>query len=325
MKKVFQKLIGVLLVAAYSSCSKTDFSDVSALTNASKSEVPQDPVVPINPVVPISNFKLSNGVCNQDSSTNVLSCLKCNVPQIKQTPQLSVKAQALVDVMLLACPIPNKSDLTAYKPTQAQLINKLNRGSEMLYPETTRTSLMSLVIQGLTNPNDASLRQKMFGGLWYKPPYSDAFETYFGLTVQEAVSTFCWDGNKDTPKITGVSGLYSKEWLDCQYGSQPFSCQELPSYVLALGYRSQLQNVLSLSITNPYVSPIPDPQKKCTWDKFEGNNIVEAKKQFKKWLAEGRKLSMEIKSPAGVGSCGIADEKSLVEGATVTIASYICQ
>lgn len=319
MKIEMRKLIFLTLIVFLSACSKTEFSNLSP-TLSGKTDTPVDPVTPTY------SSKVSNGLCNQDSSTKVLSCLNCEVPQVKPTPQLSVKAQALVDAMFLACQIPNKSDRNNFRPTKEMLINKMNRGSQLLYPETARTSQMTLVIEGLTNTADSSLRQRMFGGLWYRPPFSDAFETYFGLTVQEAKSTFCWDGDVQTPKITGVSGLYSKKWLDCQYGSNPTNCQELPEYVLALNYRNQIQDVLTKSIDQPYLPPTPNPSKTCSWDKFEGNDVVAAKIQLKKWRAEGRqKLKVEIVKADGAGLCGDADDSAFVVGSKIVIASYVCQ
>lgn len=326
MKKEIQRLIFLSVVILFSACSRTQFAPVDALSNA-KTEIPVDPEAPVvvPDVPPVYTAKLSSGPCNADSSTNVLSCLKCDVPQVAPAPpQLSVKAQALADAMFLACQIPNKSDRNSFRPTKEMLIDKLNRGSQLLYPETKRTAQMTMVIEGLTNPNDNSLRKKMFGGLWYQPPYSDAFETYFGVTVQEAKSTFCWDGNIQTPGITGASGLYSKQWADCQSNGGG-NCKELPEYVAALGYRDQLSDVLFKSIYQPYVAPVPEPTKKCTWDKFEGDDMIAAKLQLKKWKAEGRKLSMEIRKANGVGACGIVNENDLVVGAKVSIASYVCQ
>ncbi len=320
MKKQINGLILLVAVIALSACNKTQFSELSPAVSA-KTDIPLDPVLPIGPNF---NSKLSSGLCKADSSTAVLSCLKCDVPQVKPVPQLSVKAQALVDAMFLACQVPNGSDLTNFRPTKEMLVNKLNRGSQALYPDTPRTAQMELVIQGLTNTVDSSLQKRMFGGLWYRPPYSDAFETYFGVTVQEAKSTFCWDGNIQTPNITGISGLYSKKWLDAQYGNNPGG-PDLPDYILAQGYRRELQNVLTKSIFEPYQAPAVEPAKKCSWDKFEGNDVVAAKIQIKKWKSEGRKLTMEMKKPNGAGLCGVADESQLTEGTSVSIASYICQ
>lgn len=327
MKKKNQRVIFLFgVIIAMSACSKTGFLEVTSAP-ITKTEIPLDPPVEEPPVVSPPSYvsKLSSGVCKSDSSTSILSCLKCNVPLNPPTPpQLSAKAQALVDIMFLACQVPNKSDKNNFRPTKEMLVQKLNRGSQVLYPETSRTSQMAMVIAALTNSADGSMRKKMFGGLWYQPPYSDAFETYFGVTVQEAKSTFCWDGNVQTPAITGVSGLYSYDWAQCQ-SSGMFNCQERPEYIAAQGYRSQLENVLSKSIHQPYVPPTPLPEKKCSWDKFEGDDIVAAMKQFKKWKAEGRQLSMELKKTDGASQCGIADENNLKQGYTVAIASYVCK
>lgn len=325
MKTLNKLLVSIVAVSLLAACSKTDFSAIA--TGQKGQDIPVDPVDPVTPPpVPVGpSYKLSNGACKSDSSTQVLSCLKCDVPQVVVKPQLSAKAQALHDIMLLSCQVPNKSDLTNFRPTEAMILNKLNQASEKNYPETARTSMMALVVQGLTNPNDSSLRKKMFGGLWYQPPYSDAFETYFGITVQEAKSTFCWDGDKMTGGITGISGLISKDYLDCQYTDSPFNCKEKPEYIAAYGYRNQLENTLKLGVTNPYTAPTPDPQKKCSWDKFVGNDIVAAKQQLKAWKAQGRKVSMSVKNSDGAGQCGDAVESNIKQGSTVELATYKCE
>ncbi len=325
MKKEIQRLIFLVgLVAMTAACSKTSFTNVAPAT-AIKSDIPVDPVVPVPVVPPSFNSKVSSGLCKGDSSTSVLSCLNCDVPlNPPAPPQLSAKAQALVDAMFLACQIPNASDRNNFRPTKEMLVNKLNRGSNLLYPETTRTPQMAMVIEGLTNPADDSLRQRMFSKLWYSGAYSDAFETYFGITVQEAKSTLCWDGNVQTPAITGVSGLYSKTYMDCVNEGRP-NCKIPAAYVAADSYRDQLGNVLSTSISDPYVAPTPLPSKVCSWDKFEGDDIIKAKQQFKAWQSEGRKLSMEIRKANGVAMCGVANDASFVTGVTVTIASYSCK
>ena len=209
-------MTAIIAVMLLSACSKTDFAPVSDTTQT-KNDIPVDPEVP--PPTVGYGFKLSNGQCNSDSSTQLLSCSKCEVPQIKLEPQLSKKAQALLDVMLLSCSVSNKSDLNAVRPTREMLLNKLNQASQINYPETTRTADMELLIKGLTNTADSSLRNKMFGGLWYQPPYSNTFEQYFGLSVVEAKSTFCWNGDKMDGAVTSKTGVYSIEWLNCQYSS----------------------------------------------------------------------------------------------------------
>ena len=132
MKKKNQRLIFLLgAIIAMSACGKTSFSDLSPAATT-KTEIPVDPPVVVPPVVNPPSYisKLSSGACNSDSSTSVLSCLKCNVPlNPPAPPQLSVKAKALVDIMYLACQIPNKSDKTPFRPTKEMLVQKLNRGS----------------------------------------------------------------------------------------------------------------------------------------------------------------------------------------------------
>ena len=318
-----------LLVAAFtalaffSGCNKTNFSVVEQSVS-NKSDIPVDGVDPVPlPVDPSFAFKLSNGECKSDSSTQLLSCLKCNVPQVVAKPQLSAKAQALLDIMFLSCNIKNKSDPTDVRPTQAMILNKLNQATEKNYPETKRNADTSLLIQALSNPNDDSLRQKMFSKFYYTPPYSDTFELYFGLTIGEAKSTFCWYGDKMNGEVTNKTGVYSIEWLNCQYDG-PVPCEEKPIWLLAQKYRKQLDTALKLGVTNPYTAPTPDLQKKCKWLKFEGDDVAAAKVQLKKWRAEGRVVSVNIKNN-GIGQCSSDQDADLPVGSTVEMATYKCE
>ncbi len=314
----------VIAVSLFFGCGKMQFMDVSSSTSGKASIIPVSPSpIPIDNVGPIlpppSSFKVFSGVCATDSSTQLLSCLKCDVPQVVQAPQLSAKARALLDTMTLACGIANGSDQNSFRPTKDMILNKLNQASQTNYPESKRTALMEMTIQGLTNPNDSSLRQKMFGGLWYQPPYSDAFETYFGITSSEAKSTFCWNGNVMNGAVTDPVGVYSIEWAQCQ----SFPCVEKPVYIQAQVFRTQLQKSLSLGVTNPYSAPAPDPQKSCRWDKFEGNDLIAAKQQLKLWKSQGRKVSMSVKKN-NAGLCSDATENNITEGSNVEMATYSC-
>ena len=123
--------------------------------------------------------------------------------------------------------------------------------------------------------------------------------------------------------MSNKTGLYSIEWLECQYSANPFSCVEKPGYIAGKVYRSQLEKSLQLGVTNPYSAPIPDPQKKCFWDKFEGDDLIAAKIQLKKWKSEGRKVSMQIKKN-GIGQCGEALDSAISEGSSVEMATYKC-
>ena len=141
-------VVGLVAVIALSGCSRTSFMSVAPSLSL-KTDIPMDP----EPVTgPVFGYKLSNGECKSDSSTQLLACAKCNVPQIQLQPQLSKKAQALLDVMLLACGVPNKSDLTDVRPTHAMILNKLNQASELNYPESFRSSDTEILLQGLNSP-----------------------------------------------------------------------------------------------------------------------------------------------------------------------------
>ncbi|MBC7740981.1 MAG: hypothetical protein H7061_02210 [Bdellovibrionaceae bacterium] len=319
MKKNNHVIVTLVVASLLTACGKTEFTPVSEPSNKATA-------VPDQPVVPVFGYKLSNGTCNQDSSTNVLSCLKCDVPVNPQVRQLSVKGQALADVMFLACQVKNGSDRNNFRPSKEMIIDKINRASNDMYPDTPRTPMMAQVVEGLSNANDSSLRKKMFGGLWYSGNYSTAFETYFGIAVQEAKSTFCWDGNVQTPQITNSVNFHSIEFIQCGYSQgDGRPCVESQAYQLASGYRSQLQNVLTKSITEPYVAPNAEPQKNCGWDKFEGDDLIEAKKQIKKWQSEGRTIAMQVTKGDGVGYCGNANANSIKQGMSIALATYSCK
>lgn len=320
-----QALLALTAALTLMSCNKTQFAEVGLSRNTASNLDPIAPA-PENPVPgPSYTFKMTNGTCASDSSTKVVSCLSCEVPQVVQESQLSKKAQALLDIMTLSCPVKNKSDLTNYVPTRAEILNKINRASESIYPESIRTAMMEKTIAGLTDLNDGSLRQYMFGGLYYRPPYSDAFETYFGITVAEAKATFCWYGDKMTGKIEYPQGLMSYSYAQCLFGADPYSCKETAAYVTAQTYRSQLSHALKLSVTDPYKPSAPKPGVSCTWDAFEGDDMSEANKVLSQWKAEGRKVSMEILKGGNIGLCSVAESSQLQVGLTVKIGSYKCQ
>lgn len=282
---------------------------------------PEPPVVPPPAPAPVS--KLSDGACAGDSSTNVLSCLKCNVPlNPPAPPQLSQKGSALLEGMAMSCGVLNSSDPAGYvPPTRAQLLERMNRLSPTMYPDTAMTSQQASVIAGLINPNDASMRNRLFSGLWYQPPYSDAFETYFGIRSIEARYFLCY-GSSATFGLNTNTYMHSKSYLDCTYNGN--GCTESSSYVTANGYRGQLQNALRESISNPYVAPPPTPSKVCTWKKYEGNDPVVARAKINEWTAAGYKVGLSIIEGSGAGYCGVSLPDSLVEK-TVHVGAYICQ
>lgn len=329
-------LAAIMATMMLSACNKMQFSQMDLPSSDATSVTPVAPIIPEAPVVipeepvtappaPTFSFKMNAGICASDSSTQLVSCLNCEVPQVVQEPQLSKKAQALLDIMTLSCDIKNRSDQTNYRPTRAEILNKLNRASESVYPDSPRTALIEQTIAGLTDPNNNSLRQYMFGGLYYRPPYSDAFETYFGMTVPEAKATFCWYGDKMTGRIEYRTGVGSKEYFECTYIMDPMYCRERPEYVRAQTYRAQLESALQLSVTSPYKAPAAVAGPTCKWETFEGDDLVEAKKVIARWKSEGRKVSMETLKGGNIGLCSSADAATIQDGTTVKIGSYNCK
>jgi len=286
---------------------------------------PVDPPVPVDPLpVDPPVAKQTAGDCAADSSTQLLSCLSCEIPMNPPTPpQLSYKGSALLEGMTMACQIPNGSDPSGYvPPTREQLLARLNRASPTLYPDTSMTSQQVSVITGLINTTDSSMRNRLFGGLWYRPPYSDAFETYFGISTQEARYQFCY-GSSNTFTMTNSIPLQSKAFMDCQFSDNAFSCRETPAYVAANGYRNQLRNAMRESINNPYVPPAPTPSKTCRWEKYEGEYDVIAQAKVAEWLGKGFKVAMTVNNLGG--RCeAVSGIDSTLRGA-VTMAAYVCK
>jgi hypothetical protein len=312
------------------SCQRMQFVPVGQSSQASLA-IPQDPVTPpvvtpVTPPAPKPQPILSNGACAADSSTALTSCQKCNVPlNPPAAPQFSQKGQSLIDVMSIACSVPNKSAPKNYvAPTKAELIQRLNRLSPTFYPDSVMSAFQVSTIEGLkTNP---ALQQKMFGGLWYQPPYSDAFETYFGLEVGEVVYQLCYQNNSGTFTAYNTTLLQSKQMIDCQYGPDPFSCKETQAYIDGNVYRNQLRAGMIESIQNPYVAPKPTPSKTCAWEKFEGLYELGGAEQIGKWLVSSQKISMEV---TGVGGkCMMVSALptgSQIPQGDVILSAYVCK
>ena len=274
------------------------------------------------PPPPVPQPVLKSGICASDSSTQLLTCMNCIVPlNPPQPPQFSEKGKALIDIMTIGCSVPNKSAPKGYEPpTRAELIARLNRLSPTFYPDSSMTDGQKKVVHGLRT--DPKLQQKMFGGLWYQPPHSDHLETYFGVTTAEAVYALCYNETGYTP----TTALMSKDFLDCQYNGDPYSCREKPEYVKANGYRVQLNNAMKESIRNPYVAPPQTPAKKCSWENFEGDYDLGGEEVLARWLVAGFKAGMEIGNLGG--KCEMVT--SIPTGSNkprglVKMAGYICK
>lgn len=253
---------------------------------------PKPPVVvaPPAPVVPQPVQKA--GACAPDSSTQLLSCMTCNVPlNPPLPPQLSEKGKALLDIMTIGCSIPNKSAPPGYvPPNRSELLARMNRLSTNLYPDTSQSEMQKKVVSGLKN--DPRLQQKIFGGLWYHPPYTDAFETYFGVSIGDVATSICYSPKGYTPS-SGIP-LQSIEFINCQSNGDSFNCREKPDYVKANTYRDQLLNGMKQSISHPYVSPVQGPAKTCRWESFDGDYDLGGESVVARWLVSNFSVGIEV-------------------------------
>lgn len=179
----------------------------------------------------------------------------------------------------------------------------------------------------VTNPNEI---RRMFDGVFYSGvrPETRAFETYFGLEVIEARYAFCYagpsapEGSSNTFDRFNSTPLHSKEWIDCQYGQDPFSCTENATYQAANVYRNQLRRGMTESIVNPYVPPAPIPAQTCEWEKFEGLYDAKATAQIQTWLDSGFTVAGDVPS---LGMCLQVREPLANVIGTVSLAAYRCR
>lgn len=326
----FAITLSVVIALFTFSCQKLNFSAIDQNSKLDVTIPDDNDVLPTPPVDLPSQVLpqpvLSKGLCNQDSSTSLTSCQKCDVPlNPPPPPQFSQKGQSLIDIMSIACSVPNKSAPKNYiAPTREQLVSRLNRLSPTLYPDTQMSQIQLSVVQGLKQ--DSNLQKKMFGGLWYQPPYSDAFETYFGLEVGEAVTQLCYNSVDSKFNPYNATPLVSKQYIDCQYQADPFSCKESSLYIQANTYRSQLRQAMIASIQNPYVALKPTPSKTCAWEKFEGLYSLGGAEQLGLWLISQDKVSLEIKGDGG--RCAVISKipaGSEIPTGLVTMSAYVCK
>lgn len=266
-----------------------------------------------------------SGVCSDRSTTQLLSCLNCQIPEVPlPPPQFSEKGRAFIDTMAMGCSIPNKSAPKNYTPpTREELLERLNRLSPTLYPDTAKTPAQAEFIHNLLN--QPQFLEKMFNGQWYKPPYSTYFETYFGLSLSEAVYSICYQSANSTFTPGNSSEIHSKEFLDCNYNVAS-GCREKAEYIAANKYRNELRRSMIESVRNPYIKPVPTPAKSCFWESYAGQYEDGAEKVLKRWLKAGYKVGIEIKSLAG--RCEMLTSvpvDSQIPRGEVKISGYYCK
>lgn len=274
------------------------------------------------PVPPAATF--NRGACAADSSTRLLSCMNCEIPPVVVEPQFSRKGQALFDIMTNGCQIRNASDPVGYQPpSRAELLRRLNRLSPTLYPDSPMTAQQVATIHALQN--DPAALNKFFGGIWYSGVTAPtiAFETYFGIETIEARYALCY-GNGEGASVTfnrfNSTLLRSKQWVDCQYGPDPFNCPERPEYVVANTYRTQLRRAMNESINNPYVAPSSQRPQTCDWEKYEGPYDNVADTHIRNWLANGFKVGAEHSM-----MCSVVTAPLTGISGNVSLAAYRCR
>ena len=281
-------------------------------------EPPLPPVVVEPPVVPPLEPWTATCPAGRDGHGNLSSCLSC--PSLE--PDLSGKAKRLLDTMEHACQVNNKSAPKGYlPPTRAELMHRLRACSPQIYPDTVLTNEEARVIPPLAT-GDSKLLERMFGGLWYSADYSDAFDHYFGLGVEEAVPLFCY---KTKTALTGE--LWSREMWDWSMRDYiwhwPKELQELHAYYQHV--RSGLVACLDQegtggpsgssnngSATNP----------KCDAKGYKGSNRAELSSRLNELVNTGYTVSLENSV-----SCLIAKNSTLVDNGSdvITLAAIKCE
>ncbi len=279
---------------------------------------------PQPPITVVPKPVQNSGLCNSDSSTQLLSCMKCIVPANPPVaPQLSEKGRSLLDIVTAGCTVASNGAPKNYvPPTHEELLARMNRLSPNLYPDTVMTAEQKKIVSDLKT--DAKIQRKLFSGLWYHPPYTDGFETYFGVTIGDVITNICYNGKGITP--THLQPVQSAQYINCLYSGDPFRCQEKPEYVKANTYRDQLHEAMIESINNPYVSPTPIAAKKCTWESFAGDYENGGEEVLARWLVSNFKVGIEIGNLGG--KCEAVT--SLPNGSNkprglVKMSGYICK
>ncbi|QDK38284.1 hypothetical protein [Bdellovibrio sp. NC01] len=274
------------------------------------------------PPVPEISFVKTSGACAADSSTNVTSCLKCAIPPLPEVkPPMSLKATQLMNIMATACPINRAYYGNKFAATTiADHLAKLNRCSPTAYPDSAPDAGQNNVVQRLLG-GDSALLNKMFTGLWYKPPYSDYFETYFGLEVGQAIQVFC---EQSVPNISGI--LVPSSTAPNPYGPRWESGDPMPDmYVKANDYRDGLAYCIQESKRNPWQpSGAPPVAKKCSYQTMSGPAGSEVNAQVSAWLAAGFKVGADLKNQGLCSAVSSLAEIQSYQG-EITVGAYICQ
>lgn len=280
-----------------------------AFAQFQQDEPPQDPDAP--PVL-----DLQSGIC-APSGTVLMSCLTCQstAPTPQPQPQLSTKAEKLLQIMTVGCSISNRSDPRNYvSPTNAQLRSRLSACTAEVYPETAMSTEQQKSVTNLRT--NRSVQHKVFSSLYYPHRERAGFETYFGLDIKDARYLFC----HGQPHLLGP--IYPIEYYEAWYEDRPYT---LPSeYVKANKYREQLRSCISprsvakRAHSSHMTSANPET---CTWETGQGIMSVLVNLKVSEWLAQGQPVFIESEAEAVCARVPnvefLAPIKSFVKIATV--------
>lgn len=272
-----------------------NFSPSSENVNA-KLELPPELIIPLDPgsapppadTMPDPLRKA--GACADQQA--VSSCGVCVVPvDPPPVPVISTKAQKLARIMEMSCQIYNKSYAKPYVvPTHDQIYEHVLACTAELYPETPVTNAQSSMLTTLLDPSNDSLRQRMFKGIWYQPPYTDDFADYFGLENRDAAYVFCLNQNISGPLMT-------MEYVNAVYGDYEGWLRNPAAQ--ARWEKAQTQRAQLLSCLNQPGTAVPAPTTptpsthSCEYKSFDGFYDLGGRDEIQGYLALGYKVSIE--------------------------------
>lgn len=280
---------------------------------------PDEPIIdPDQPLFPVT-YKI--GDCTKES-VDVLPCLSCQITQKPIEIPLSIKGSQLLEIMDLGCQILNKSDPAGYKPPSRQsLLKFLNRADSINYPDSAATARQKVSLSKWL-ANDKNHLSKLFGGLWYQPPYSEDFETYFGLEPKEARYFFCYQDPASAFSAYTIIPLYSANYSRCLFDGGPAGCRESANYIAANQYRKQLVNSLYQGIYDPYNTQELVPANKCFWESMSGHYNAEMETKLIDWKNKGYEMAVYFETDHP--RCEKLSTALIPLNAKVTVAGKLC-
>lgn len=189
-----------------------------------------------------------NGVLNGSFAFN-----NCSVQPAPPTDFIpSTKAEKLAYIAYMSCGIPNKSFPRSYSPKQPslqQILEKVQACTPEAYPETSLNPIEALTINQLIDPKNPYMRNKFFSCLWYQPPYTDHFETYFGIYSPDILNVLCY-GASSKKALEGfdqtteyVKACLATDYVTCWNWEQDKAAQARWNSVQKI--RSQLRKCIA--------------------------------------------------------------------------------